>query len=135
MAKKPATPENWTQFGYWVSEQREALGMRQEDLAEKIGKDRQTVYRIEKGASTKRATVVKIANALGQHPRTALEIAFGLISQEPQGSTLQSAETIEQTLRRAQAFKGRGLTEVEIVRLRPLMEVLDREIDRLLQDK
>lgn len=57
--------------------------MRQEDLGEKIGKDRQTVYRIEKGGSTKRATVIKIASALGQSPKTALDVAFGLAPESP----------------------------------------------------
>lgn len=107
--------------------------MRQEDLGEKIGKDRQTVYRIEKGGSTKRATVIKIASALGQSPKTALDVAFGLAPESPRPhvAARQEVETIEETLRNAFFFGGKGLSDEEIERLRPHMELLDREIDRL----
>ena len=74
MEEKPN--ENWIRFGRWVFEKREALGIRQEDLAEKIGRDRQTIYRTEAGRSTKRPTVIAIANALGEDPAIALQIAF-----------------------------------------------------------
>lgn len=69
---------NWRRFGLWVAQTREAQGLRQEDLGEKIGRDRQTIYRIEKGASTKHGTVIKIAEALHHDPKYALEIAFGI---------------------------------------------------------
>jgi len=137
MASKPITPDNWSRFGRWVFEKREALGMRQEDLGEKIGKDRQTVYRIEKGGSTKRATVIKIANALGQSTKTALDIAFGIPSDNsgPLKPAPVETETIEETLRMAFFFGGKGLSDEEIEKLKPYMEMLDREIDRLAEMK
>ncbi len=71
--------KNWIEFGLWVKQKRDAKGLTQEELARLVGfSDRQTIYRIEAGASTKRPSVVKIAKALGESPNDALAIAFGL---------------------------------------------------------
>lgn len=78
------TNDNWKRFGRWVAEKRESLGLTQSDLASRIGRDRQTVYRIENGDATKRPTVIKLAEALGQQPATALNIAFGATEKEMQ---------------------------------------------------
>jgi transcriptional regulator with XRE-family HTH domain len=71
--------EIWVEFGLWVKLKREAKGWTQEDLAKRADfADRQTIYRIEAGASTKRSSVIRIAKALGESPNEALAIAFGL---------------------------------------------------------
>lgn len=44
-------------------------------------------------------------------------------------------ETIEETLRNAFFFSGKGLSDEEIQKLKPFMELLDREIDRLAEEK
>ena len=76
MAKTQAA-ENWIRFGQWVAETRLSKVLTQEELADRVGLDRQQIYRIEKGGSTKRATVVKIAEALNQNPDHAISLAFG----------------------------------------------------------
>lgn len=103
--------------------------MRQEDLAEKIGSDRQTVYRIEKGGSTKRRTVIKIANALGQSPHVAIEIAFGIQPQE-----IRTGESIEEVLRNAHFFHAKGLSEADMAVIRPILEALDKQIEKLKEE-
>ena len=125
-----STADNWIKFGRWVFEKREACGLRQEDLAEKIGSNRQTVYRIEKGSSTKRATIVRIANALGQSPEIALSIAFGITSNEakPKG---RSAEEI---LKDAQYFHANGVSDSDLAILRPILEALDRQVEALTKE-
>jgi transcriptional regulator with XRE-family HTH domain len=92
MAGKKAN-DNWVRFGHWVQQKRDALGMRQEDLGDKIGKDRQTIYRIEKGRSTKRPTVILIAVALGEKPQTAVDMAFGVPTEESQSSSTTSTSS------------------------------------------
>lgn len=76
------TEENWKRFGRWVAQKREGVGLAQADLANRIERDRQTVYRIENGDPTKRTTVVRIAEALGQPSSIALDIAFGATAKE-----------------------------------------------------
>lgn len=107
--------ENWVKFGNWVQERRAGKGLRQEDLAELVGfSDRQSIYRIEKGASTKRSTVIEIAKALDASPEEALNIAFGMSEDAPDKAdrAAQAAfmsEAVEEltlmpTERRAQAL-------------------------------
>lgn len=96
--------ENWVEFGLWVKRKREAKGWTQEEMAKRVGfSDRQTIYRIEAGASTKRASVFKIAEALGESLNEALAIAFGL-----QRST-ESADDLAD--RQAQAARTAKLIE------------------------
>jgi transcriptional regulator with XRE-family HTH domain len=68
--------DNWKRFGRWVAQKREEKGLVQADLGNRIGRDRQTVYRIEAGEPTKRPTVIRIAEALGEPVAVALGIAF-----------------------------------------------------------
>lgn len=71
--------ENWVEFGFWVKRKREAKGWTQEELANRVGfSDRQTIYRIEAGTSTKRSSVIKIAKALDESPTEVIAIAFGV---------------------------------------------------------
>lgn len=83
MTINPPPESNWLKFGHWVAACRVAQGYSQAELARRIGKNEQTVYRIEKGAPTKRPTVLKIAEALGQDEHDAVAIAFGLPEQPP----------------------------------------------------
>jgi DNA-binding XRE family transcriptional regulator len=70
--------ENWIAFSRWVRDGREALGLTQEMAADKAGIDRQTWYRIEKGGSTKRATIKRIADVLGLDAQEGMAISFGV---------------------------------------------------------
>lgn len=92
---------------------------------------RQQWNRIESGASTKRVTVLRIADALNADHSTALEKAGFL----PKTPSVEPVETIEETLRNAFFFGGKGLSDEEIEKLKPYMEMLDREIDRLAELK
>lgn len=64
--------EVWKQFGQQVRQRREALGLTQEGAGKKAGMKRQQWSRIEQGASTTRATVVRIAEAIQCDPAEAL---------------------------------------------------------------
>lgn len=69
---------------------------------------------------------VKIARVLGVPEAEVKAAAFDI-----HGAAEEPPETIEETLRNAFFFGGKGLSNEEIERLRPHMELLDREIDRL----
>lgn len=75
---QPSDKQNWLKFGQWLVKHRGAKGYSQTELAKIIGKDEQTVYRIEKGQSTKRKTVIQLAQALDANADEAVAIAFGL---------------------------------------------------------
>jgi len=63
--KAVTSKQMWRDFGAWIREQREKLNFSQGGVADKVGVDRQTIYRIEAGQSgTKRDTVIAIAEAL-----------------------------------------------------------------------
>lgn len=57
-------------IGMRIREHREALGIRAEDLADKLGMDRATYYRYEAGnlKNMKLEKIQEIAKALGIHP-------------------------------------------------------------------
>src|SRR5215510_12901929 len=97
--------ENWTEFGLWVKRKREAKGWTQEELAKRVGfADRQTIYRIEAAASTKRSSVIKVAKALGESPNEALAIAYAL-PKSPESSA-DLAERAEEAARTAEMIQN-----------------------------
>lgn len=51
------------------------------------------------------------------------------------GLSIAESETVEETLKSAFLFGGEPFTDEEIEKLRPFMEMLDREIDRLAELK
>lgn len=116
--------ETWKGFGRWMLETREKLHLTQEQCAQRAGMKRQQWNRIEAGASTKRVTVLRVADALNADHSVALEMAGFLPKAEP-------AETVEEVLRNAFLFGGKPFSDEEIAQLRPYMEMLDREIDRV----
>lgn len=65
----------WREFGLWLKQQRESLGLSQEGAGDKIGMTRQQWQRLESGQSTKRSTVRRIAIALKIDPQIALDKA------------------------------------------------------------
>lgn len=68
------------EFGNWIRERREALKLSQGGVADKVGVDRQTIYRLEAGQTgTKRETVIAIATALNLSVDEAL-IKSGLVT-------------------------------------------------------
>jgi ribosome-binding protein aMBF1 (putative translation factor) len=74
--KNSSTERLWKGFGEAVKQHREAAHLSQDGLADRIDRDRQTVYRIEAGINgTKRETVIQIARALGWDETEALNMA------------------------------------------------------------
>lgn len=96
--------DNWKTFGAWVADRREAWGMTQPQLAELVGLERQQIYRIEKGGSTRRATVAKIATALKADTQEAINIAFGLPKADKQ--SLPTTDQARQAARAADLIRS-----------------------------
>jgi transcriptional regulator with XRE-family HTH domain len=141
--------ENWAEFGIWVKRKREAKGWTQEELAKRVGfSDRQTIYRIEAGVSTKRSSVIKIAKELGEAPNQALAIAYGLPkSPEPAADladraaqAARTAEMIQNWMEMSPEEQARALAVIKVLReqhpealevLGPKFRVVtDEEIDQ-----
>ena len=75
MNDKPLKDAHWDMFGRWVLKTRDSKNLTQQEAADLAAVDRQTWYRIEKGNSTKRESVIKIAEALDADIDYALELA------------------------------------------------------------
>jgi transcriptional regulator with XRE-family HTH domain len=84
--------KNWERFGRWMYLKRLAKGLSQEAAAEKAGMHRQQWYRLENGASTKRATVIRIAEVLGEDTDEALAIAYGLKQEKKPSQSLHALQ-------------------------------------------
>lgn len=65
----------WEAFGSWITAKRLLLGLTQPEVAARAGVDPQTLYRYEKGQSTKASTVRKLAKALQLDENEALQRA------------------------------------------------------------
>lgn len=129
------------QFADYVIDGLTRTGIKQAELARRSKVSPQAINQIvnkkphrltDKLLLPERETVEAIARAFGDDISIARKAAG-----YSERSTLQfqENESIEETLRRAHTFEGRGLTEDEIARLRPLLEVIDREIERLAKEK
>lgn len=119
----------WQKFGQRVRERRDELGLTQEGAGKRAGMKRQQWNRIEQGASTKRPTLLRIAKALELEPAIVLDWAgFKL---EPQGAKHAHSGKVEEVLDDARFFERKGLSEDGIAELRPYLEMLDREVDRV----
>lgn len=121
--------ETWKRFGRWVFHKREERGWTQEFCAQRADMLRQQWQRIEKGSSTKRVTVIRVAQALDADVDEALKMA-GFIP-----SASAEPDSIEDALKNAMFFDGKGLSDEDLAKIRPLLEVVDREVDRLKQEK
>jgi len=130
--------ENWDRFGQWVASQRQAANLTQDQLAERIGLDKQQIYRIEKGGSTKRATVVKIAEALNADTEYAISLAFGVTgkksameTEDKQGQAIRAAELIKDFLTLTPAQQARAIAVIKIlVSDRPeLLQIMQAPIE------
>ena len=68
--------QRWRGFADWLKTEREKSSLSQDGLGNKVGLDRQTIYRLENALSgTKRETVIKIAETLNADLETALNLA------------------------------------------------------------
>lgn len=128
---KKLIEEKWQRFGRWVLDKRNQGGWTQEACAERADMQRQQWGRIEKGAPTKEITVMRVADALEADREEALRII-----RSPSPSHLENGQTatVEEALKTAFFFDQKGLSQKDIEKIRPLMEVTDREIDRLKKE-
>jgi transcriptional regulator with XRE-family HTH domain len=71
--QNPSVEQVRKEFGSWLRDRREALRLSQGGVADKVGVDRQTIYRIEAGQTgTRRDTVIALASSLGLNADEAL---------------------------------------------------------------
>lgn len=116
----------WKSFGREVRKRREELGLTQEAAGKRAQMKRQQWNRIEQGASTKRPTLLRIAKALELKPEVVLDWA---------GFKLDGGrahiETVEEALDAILFFDRKGLSNADKEKLRPLLEMVDREAERL----
>ena len=130
MNNTTALAELWRSVGQKIRERREELGLTQEAAGKRAKMKRQQWNRIEQGASTKRPTLFRIAKALELEPEIVLDWAgFKLTSGRGQ------VDTLEEALNNALFFDQKGLSEADREKIRPLLQVVDREIDRLKESK
>lgn len=120
--------EKWLRFGRWVFDKRTQAGWTQEACAKRASMQRQQWGRIEKGAHTKEITVIRVADALKADRDEALRI---IRSPSPGYSANGQAVTVEEALKTAFFFDQKGLSQKDIETIRPLLEGVDRVIDRL----
>lgn len=128
---KSETTENWDRFGRWVSSERQAANLTQEELAERVGLEKQQIYRIEKGGSTKRATVIKIAQALNANSEHAISLAFGVTDKK---ITQNTDDQHAQAARAAELIAGfLSMTPERQAQVLALMKVLQSDHPELLK--
>lgn len=112
--------------------------LRQADIARSTGLSRQVISQIvgkkPHGLTGKlllpeRETVDKIAKAFGD-PVSQARQAAGYSTTE----ILAEPDSIEDALKNAMFFDQKGLSAEDIEKIRPLLQVVDREVDRLKKD-
>lgn len=118
----------WWRFGKWIVAKREALGWTQTRLAEELGMRYQQIGRIEAGASTKRATVIRIADGLKASREEALKMAgFDLLA--PGEDLALSSDARLQVI----IAKFESLPPDEQASFEPILEMVNSELDRRLR--
>jgi transcriptional regulator with XRE-family HTH domain len=116
----------WQSVGRKIRERRDELGLTQEAAGKRAKMKRQQWNRIEQGASTKRPTLLRIAKALELKPEIVLDWAGFKLN-----GVRTDANTVEEALDSALFFDQKGLSEEDLETIRPLLEGVDRVIDRL----
>lgn len=130
---KNGTRASLVEFGRWVRRWRKEFGYSQEELGEKAGIKKAYISNIENASPS---------SYTGEPSRPDIEIVDKLAStfQRPfkeardlAGYKLPGPEpnTIEEVLDRDLYFDRKGLNESDRATLRPLLEVADREAERL----
>lgn len=106
----------WKVFGAWLKTLREQSNLSQEGLGDKIGVDRQTIYRIEGGISgTKRETVIALAKHLPVTEEEAL-IKAGFAPQDITNDTFDILDGVKVSFQEKKFSKAEKERIVEIMR-------------------
>lgn len=135
VAMKGVTPEQsaaegWRIFGEWMIECRDKLGWSQSYAAEQAEMERQQWSRIEKGASTKLPTVLRIADALKVPREVALAKSPFKLSQEKASLKIED-EDFHLLFHRY----GQLQTEEDKAEIKALLRMVDQQIDLKLKKK
>lgn len=129
-AREPDSTPLWVKFGRWLKSQRQDRRITQQALADGIGMHQVHVSRIENGHSgTKRETVIEIARFLELNVTDTLRRAGFSDAETTEARITASSKMI------ALAHKFDSLPAKKRPDAEPLIDVLDREIDRLLSEQ
>lgn len=127
----------WKEFGPWLRRQREMSGKQRKWVADEIGIHPVQLARIETGESgTRKDTLDALIACLGLNAEeTYIRAGLWPKSIEEIEREKKIKETIEEALDNAMFFDRKGLSESDKAKLRPLLEVADREVERLREKK
>jgi len=133
-------PDNQNQFGEWLRRWRKEFDMTQDEVGKAVGKTKQHISNLERqqehyetgGFARPGIDLVdKLAKLFRRPISEARDIAGYGLKEEPS----PPAESIEETLRYAQYFKGKGLSERGIEAIRPFLEALDKQVELLAKEE
>lgn len=132
MSAGKADPKQvWRLFGPWLRRQREIAGKTRKQVASVVEIHPVQLARIETGDSgTRKETLDLLISELGLNA----EDAYRMAGFWPGDSPRSTEESIEDALKRAQFFHAKGLSEAEIAVIRPILEALDKQIERLTEE-
>ncbi len=125
-------------FGEKLQQWRENAHISQAEIARRLNVSPTYVSNLERDFSPSakggrpRPSVrlcVKIAKVLGILEADVKAAAF-----EIQGLPESQFETVEETLKNAQFFHAKGLSDADLEVIRPILEALDKQIERLTED-
>ncbi len=136
-ADVPTMSDSDNQFGEWLRKWRKDADLSQEELGERVGVTKQHISNLERGeVSTYTGESIrpsfdltlKLAKALGRPVKEACDLAGYEL---PANSQQEPPDTVEEALKNSFFFDQAGLSERAIENLRPLLRVVDREVERL----
>lgn len=126
----PDSKEVWRLFGPWLREQRNKSGKSRKHVANAVGIHPVQLARIESGDSgTRKDTLDALISELKLDPEETYKRA-GLW---PEGMPVPKNQTVEQALRQTNYFNVKGLSDADIAVIRPILEALDKQVERLTE--
>jgi transcriptional regulator with XRE-family HTH domain len=132
----PDMGEKFKNLGEWLQHWRKQFGYTQLALGEAVGVSKQHISNLERrqqhatsGAESNAS--IELLDKLSRLFKRPIKEARILAGYEK----ANHIDTIEEALDSALFFDQKGLSEADRVKLRPLLEVADREIDRLKEKK
>jgi predicted transcriptional regulator len=117
--------QRWRIFGDWLKNRREEAKLSQDGLADLVGVDRQTIYRLENALSgTKRETVNALAEALRVNKAEALNKA-GFAVQE--NGIIQKPKSVVEFIERLNEMGFEIQFDADLTKLTPddLQDLID----------
>lgn len=132
-------------FGQWLRRKRKEKRFTQESLAGAAGNICTSAYissleREQEVGKSGRPTRpdVSIVDALAKALNEPVSVARKKAGYDPaiggNPSVAPEPDSIEEALKNAMFFDQKGLSPEDIEKIRPLLEVVDREVDRLKKD-